>query len=179
MSPLRVPALPLCLFFCPLLRWSSLGSFLFPGPRPGRFGLSPSLSRPISLLCTRSTRQFGAWRLLSSKSEESEPPRTPLRTGALRRAPLFPSRPPAQRSVRLSRPRAPPPPSEGCSRACRFPGRPTGVSLLRLFTLEPFRVRLNFRREMFRKPHFVLGLQLVLASLQGSRIPRITRFLQS
>lgn len=70
--------------FCPPLRLSSLGSFLFTVPRRGGGSDFPSLC-PISSLCTRSTLQFGARRLLYPKSEEGEPSRLPPLLSARRR----------------------------------------------------------------------------------------------
>lgn len=143
---LRVPALSFRLFLSPSsleLTWL----LSLHGAAPGGFGVSVC---PISLLCTRSTPQFGARRLLCPKSEPSRTPSPPLRppprSPGLREeprlAPLVLSGSCLSDCPGLARRRCP---WAKCSKDCRFPRRPTGISLLRLFTLEPFRVGINFR----------------------------------
>lgn len=133
--------------FCPPLRLSSLGSFLFTVPRRGGgVGLSISLSHFFTL------------HPFDSAVWSPTPPLPEVRGGRTVPTPSPPLRPPARCPGRHEEPRLAPLflpgsglsdcpglarrhwPWEKCSWDCRFPRRPTGISLLRLFTLEPFRV---------------------------------------
>lgn len=135
--------------FCPLLRLSALGSFLFMGPH--RVGSDfPSLSH----FFTVHPFDSAVWSLA--------PPLPEVRGGRTIPDSLPPRRPPWQSPGRREEPCLAPLifpgsglsdcpglarccwPWEKCSRDCRFPRRSTGISVLRLFTLEPFRVGLNF-----------------------------------
>lgn len=132
--------------FCPPLRLSSLGSFLFYGAAPGGFGLFVSLSHFFTL------------HPFDSAVWSPAPPLPEVRGGRTVPTPSPPLRPPPRCLGRREEPRLAPLvllgsglsdrpglarrgwPWEKCSWDYRFPRRPTGISLLRLFTLELFRV---------------------------------------
>lgn len=138
-------------FFVPL-SLSSLGSFLFKGPRWGVRTFRRSQSHFFTLHPFDSAVWSQAPPLPEVRGERTVPDSLPCslpcaaaKPGPSRRALLGSSCPAGERSFGLSRPRAAPLQWEKCSRACRCPRRPTGISLLRLVTLGPFRVGVNFR----------------------------------